>query len=431
MLPRDHENYDKLFKVRPLLDKLRENFSQIEPEEHNSVDEVMIPFKGHNTLKQYVRNKPHKWGIKMFARAGVSGIIYDFEIYVGKGTIKNNTSLGISGDVVIRLVENLPKHKNFKIFIDNWFTSFALLSHLKEIGLLATGTVRIARMPGCKLKSDNELKREGRGSYDFVTEENRNIIITKWFDNKAVHIASTYIGTTPVESVKRWSLSEKKYIEIQRPALVKEYNLYMGGVDLNDMLVSLYRIKIGVKRYYLRILYHLIDICIVNAWLLYRRHCAQKNIKFKKLLVFRSEIAHALIQQKLALPRKRAGRPSLKDSPCSSTRSTPEPPTKRMVVFNPIDDIRFDGLQHWPIHIEPKKRCRNCKKAYSRIACMKCNIPLCLTKDKNCFHLYHNHNSNFLSFLYCFNKRFLFLQFSLICPVTPYGIIAIFYKKKT
>lgn len=73
----------------------------------------MIPFKGHSSLKQYIRNKPHKWGIKTFARAGVSGIIFDFEIYVGKGTIKNPTDLGISGDIVLRLIENLPGNKNF------------------------------------------------------------------------------------------------------------------------------------------------------------------------------------------------------------------------------------------------------------------------------------------------------------------------------
>ena len=35
-------------------------------------------------MKQYLPKKPHKWGFKVWARAGISGIIYDFEIYTGK-----------------------------------------------------------------------------------------------------------------------------------------------------------------------------------------------------------------------------------------------------------------------------------------------------------------------------------------------------------
>ncbi|CAH1995510.1 unnamed protein product [Acanthoscelides obtectus] len=44
--------------------------------------------------------------------------------------------------------------------------------------------------------------------------------------------------------------------------------------------------------------------------------------------------------------------------------------------------MRFDGFSHWPEHIEPKQRCRNCIKSYTRISCMKCNMPLCLSKEK-------------------------------------------------
>ena len=36
----------------------------------------------------------------VFARAGSSEIVYDFEVYVGKGTVKKVSPLGISGDSV-------------------------------------------------------------------------------------------------------------------------------------------------------------------------------------------------------------------------------------------------------------------------------------------------------------------------------------------
>jgi hypothetical protein len=31
------------------------------------IDEQMISFKGHINIKQYIKNKPTKWGIKLFA----------------------------------------------------------------------------------------------------------------------------------------------------------------------------------------------------------------------------------------------------------------------------------------------------------------------------------------------------------------------------
>ena len=46
MKPRDHPDYNPLFKVSPLLKRLRDAMSYLEPEERHSVDEQMISFKG-------------------------------------------------------------------------------------------------------------------------------------------------------------------------------------------------------------------------------------------------------------------------------------------------------------------------------------------------------------------------------------------------
>lgn len=60
MLRRTDPGYDKLFKVRPFIDSLRRNFAVVEQEEYSAVDEMVIRFKGQNSLKQYIKNKPHK-----------------------------------------------------------------------------------------------------------------------------------------------------------------------------------------------------------------------------------------------------------------------------------------------------------------------------------------------------------------------------------
>ena len=68
---------DRYFKVRPVMEMVRRNFLAIEHEGEFSVDEMMVPYKGTRAgnLRQYIRGKPHKWGFKLFTRAGVSGIV--------------------------------------------------------------------------------------------------------------------------------------------------------------------------------------------------------------------------------------------------------------------------------------------------------------------------------------------------------------------
>lgn len=379
LFPRDHINYDKLFKIRPFIDAFRKNCLLTEPEEFNSIDEFIIPFKGRSNLKQYNKNKPHKWGFKGFARCGGSGIMYDFQIYTGKNTT-TKSELGISGDIVKTLVENVPKHKNYKVIFDKWFSSYKLVRELKDDGIYTLGTIRSNRVSGCNLQNDKVMKNNGRGSHDYLTDANSNIIFLKWFDNKPVHLISSYVGVEPMDMVKRWSVKDKKHIQVDRPAIVKEYNEHMGGVDLMDMLVELYRIDIKAKRYYLRIIFHLIDIAVVNSWLLYRRHCSIKKTKYIPLLDFRSQIALALIQSGKTPTRKR-GRPS---------EGNKLPTIKTPRIQRPVDDVRYDQIGHMPVPIDEKQRCKHCITSKIRFKCIKCNLPLCINKNKNCFIDFHS-----------------------------------------
>lgn len=68
------EKRDKLWKLRPWFESFREKSLQVVPEEHNSVDETVIPFKGmFSSIKQYMRDKPHPGRFKGLVRAGISG----------------------------------------------------------------------------------------------------------------------------------------------------------------------------------------------------------------------------------------------------------------------------------------------------------------------------------------------------------------------
>ena len=79
---------DKLFKFRYIIDNIRQSFKEhYVPHEHISVDEAMIPFKGRLSFKQYMKDKPVKFGIKMWVLAdSVTAYCHNFDIYVGRFT---------------------------------------------------------------------------------------------------------------------------------------------------------------------------------------------------------------------------------------------------------------------------------------------------------------------------------------------------------
>lgn len=56
----------------------------------------------------------------------------------------------------------------------------------------------------------------------------------------------------------------------------------------------------------------------------------------------------------------------------------------------PSKEVREDGQGHWPL-VGGSLRCKypNCK-GYSTLRCSKCHVNLCLNKNNNCFHKYHN-----------------------------------------
>ncbi|XP_003368375.1 conserved hypothetical protein [Trichinella spiralis] len=51
-----------------------------------------------------------------------------------------------------------------------------------------------------------------------------------------VTMTSTYFGVNPVRRKQRWSKKQRIAVEISVLVIVRNYNLHMGGVDLNIML---------------------------------------------------------------------------------------------------------------------------------------------------------------------------------------------------
>ncbi|XP_051971544.1 piggyBac transposable element-derived protein 2-like [Xyrauchen texanus] len=387
---RQEDNNDPLHKIRPLVTHLTSKLTSIPMSEKLAVDEQMVPFKGRNRLKQYLPSKPKKRGYKILVLAGSDGVPYNLEIYTGRVVQPPELAdVGASGNVVLRLAQPIPKQKNYKLFFDNWFTSVPLVLTLAQQGFHCTGTVRGNRLPGVNLMCDAELKRAGRGSFEqkMAMVRETTLYAVKWYDNRSVTLLSDYTGAHPVTEVDRWDRKQKIITKVPCPAVVKKYNKNMGGVDLLDSLLALYRIKIRSKKWYHRLVFHFLDMIIVTTWLLYRRDCEGTDMRkdeHMKLYTFKSYIAEALCKSGKSLERK-------KGRPCSTIAGEYEEKRRKGPAASiPVPDVRLDATAHWMIMAEKKGRCKvpGCTGT-PKAKCRKCDIHLCFISTSNCFLRFH------------------------------------------
>ena len=77
---------DKIYKNRPIFDLIVANFQQhYVPACELSLDEGIIPTKNSLSIKQYIKDKPIKWGLKTFLLCeSKTDYIMNPEVYTGK-----------------------------------------------------------------------------------------------------------------------------------------------------------------------------------------------------------------------------------------------------------------------------------------------------------------------------------------------------------
>ena len=103
-------------------------------EERQSVDEHMAKLKGRMWCKQYMKNKPTKWGFKWCCRyCSKTGYLYEFERYLGK---KEKTELGLGETAVLDI---------FKKF-ENLYWKFYLIFSIFQLWWLSSLTREYATL---------------------------------------------------------------------------------------------------------------------------------------------------------------------------------------------------------------------------------------------------------------------------------------------
>jgi len=261
---------DKLYKVRWLYDSIRKKCSELySPSQNLAVDEAMVAFKGRIGFKQYMPKKPTKWGFKVWSLADSSnGYLLNFEIYTGAIAAEEKSDESNAHSMVLRLMSPY-EGKYYKLWMDNWFSSIPLFNALLAKKIYASGTIRQNRkgFPKQLVKiSKSSIFKKERGKFHF--RQSGDVVSTIWMDNGVVSFLSTCVGADTVGKIERRQPNGEKK-EVDCPPIVLEYNRSMGAVDLNDQRRATYGIGRKSQRWWMPLFYYLIEICIINSYILY------------------------------------------------------------------------------------------------------------------------------------------------------------------
>ena len=137
-----------------------------------AVDEQMIPFKGPNSLKKYLSEKPEKWG-KWFCFSSP------------------NRSLRVKYPPIALCLPDVVKFSGSK----------------------GMSSYNIETKPFRKMPFTAQ-KRLGRGSYKENQDKDKPLFVTSWFDNKRVLVISSFIGEQPLGECEWFDHKLKRTIEV-------------------------------------------------------------------------------------------------------------------------------------------------------------------------------------------------------------------------
>lgn len=344
---------DAIWHVRPLVAALTTSFpKQFNPPQILVIDESMVPCKARSKLKQYIKAKPYKWGYKVWCLAS-GGYLIQFIIYQGKRASQDNER---PHEVVTRLVK--PYYGlNHIVVMDGLFSSPTLFNELLSHSTYAIGTVRPNRKEFATTLV-TEVAKLSRGEWRF--RQKAKMVAYLFVDRSPVYFLSTccYPSQTTTLS-RRLRTGETQTYTV--PTVVTSYNSARSGVDTLDQLQSYYSMGRKNRRWWPRLAWWLIDMCILNSYQLFKLKTKQKISS----LEFREQLMHELAGE--------------------SKQPFGDITNKRQKTDNNNSD------RHLIIESNKANDCKYCSdrsvhRKRTKFKCETCNVSLCVTP---CFKLYH------------------------------------------
>ena len=257
------------------------------PDKDLSIDESMMLWRGRLVFRQYIENKRHKYGTKLYELCESDGVVMKVRVYSGESVVDSN-SLGQTGAVVLDLMEQFLD-QGYCLYTDNYYNSFELSKHLVKKKTYNCGTLRSDCKSNHQEVTKSKLKKE-----EVISRSREGIIVSKWKDKCDVLMISN------THELKMVEVANKRGEKKMKPNMVRNYKNGMSGVDRSDQMVSYYDCLRKTTQWYKKLALHIFDILVFNAFCLNSKY---GTVKLPQLLKFREIITtHTLLQY---LPQKR------------------------------------------------------------------------------------------------------------------------------
>lgn len=286
----DNENSipgNKLYKIEWLIQALNEQYHKAcTVGRKMCIDESMVPFRGRLSFRQYIPNKRHRYGIKLFKVCIDRGYTYTVKVYVGKEG--NSTPTGtVTENVVLDLTKDLV-NEGRELYTDNFYTSVNLARILLQKKTHLVGTLRKTRRNNPTAVTKAKLKK---GEIK-MQQSNSNVIVSKWKDKRDI----LFLTTKSVPEMTAITTKRGKIVE--KPSTIIDYNAVKGFIDQSDQMASYNSpIRRSVK-WYRKIAFELIaNTTIVNAHVMYTT--VQQNKM--DITEFREQLVLGLIKKAQSL----------------------------------------------------------------------------------------------------------------------------------
>ncbi|XP_046976423.1 piggyBac transposable element-derived protein 4-like [Vanessa cardui] len=243
---------DRLAKIRPIVDHFNKKMNEIYyPGKQLSLDESMVLWCGRLQFRQYIKNKRHKYGIKLYVLAEPEGTVLKFQIYGGAGD--DTSGIGHTQKIVLKLLED-KLDSGHSVYMDNYYNSYDLATKLLDRQTYCTGILNKNRK-GNPIDLATVTLRKGENKSLFLN----GVHIGKWRDKRYVLYISTEHDNEMME------VTDKRGNVIVKPAAIIHYNKFMSGVDLQDQMVSYYPCERKTMRWYKNIFIHTLQMSVRNS----------------------------------------------------------------------------------------------------------------------------------------------------------------------
>ena len=156
-----------------------------------------------------------------------------------------------------------------------------------------------------------------------------------------------------------------------KPASVLVYNKTMGGVDDVDRRIKPYKSNRKTRKWYRKVAFYGLDLCIFNAYTLYKMVPKNHKVKYKDFIL---ELIREIMET-YPLERPNVGR-----------KSQTIPISRKIGQHFAMKQKKTNGKNKYT-------NCFMCSRAGVRkvtaFTCEKCNKPLCIEGKENCFKRFH------------------------------------------